>query len=112
MKTQKMVVKKSKNRSLPDSNAFLQVGFSPEQALALELKSNLLSEVVKQAKQFPQSRLQQILDESQPRISDLMRGKVSKFSLETLVQYAEALKMRPEIKVHRPVEQIAISAHA
>jgi hypothetical protein len=31
-----------------------------------------------------------------------MRGKISKFSLETLVDYAHALGLRPEIKTSRP----------
>ena len=44
-----------------------------------------------------------ILREPQPRVSDLLRGKIAKFCLEALVNYAEALDMRPEIRTHEPV---------
>jgi predicted XRE-type DNA-binding protein len=37
--------------------------------------------------------------EPQPRVSDLMTGKISKFSLETLITYAEALGLHPQILV-------------
>lgn len=99
-----------RKRKVPESDVFVQIGFSPEEAAALDVRSRLLSEVVKQARQFSQSELQQLLHEPQPRISDLMRGKVSKFSLETLFRYAEHLHMRPEIKIHRPVQEMFVSA--
>lgn len=65
------------------------------------MKSELHSQVVKAIKQrgYPQGDLQKRLGESQPRVSDLMTGKISKFSLETLVTYAEALGLHPHILV-------------
>jgi predicted XRE-type DNA-binding protein len=45
------------------------------------------------------AKCKRIADESQPRISDLMTGKISKFSLETLITYAEALGLHPQILV-------------
>ena len=56
------------------------------------------TEVVKAAARYSQRQLQTILDESQPRVSGLLRGKMSKFSLEMLVIYAEKLGLRTEIK--------------
>lgn len=84
-------------------NVFDDLGFSSEDAAALYIKSKLHSKIVNIAKNYSQSVLAEMLDESQPRISDLMTGKISKFSLETLINYAEALHMRPEIKTHEPV---------
>jgi predicted XRE-type DNA-binding protein len=46
--------------------------------------------------------LQDFLHESQPRVGDFVRGKITKFSLETLVEYAERLGMRPQIKTEAP----------
>ncbi len=83
-------------------NVFDDLGFSPEESAALEMKSKLHSKIVDYAKRYSQSELAQMLGESQPRVSDLLRGKSSKFSLETLVTYAEVLHMRPEIKIHEP----------
>jgi predicted XRE-type DNA-binding protein len=82
-------------------NLFEDLGFSPEEAAALKLKADLHSKVVKSAARYSQKQLQTILDEPQPRVSDLLRGKMSKFSLEMLVIYAEKLGLRTEIKTKR-----------
>ena len=83
------------------SNVFEQLGFSPEEAASLRMKSELHSQIMKTIKKrgYTQAHLQKRLDESQPRISDLVTGKIAKFSLETLVTYAEALGLRPQILV-------------
>ena len=83
------------------SNVFEQIGFSPEEAAALKMKSELHSRILKAIKKrgYTQADLQKRLDESQPRISDLMTGKIAKFSLETLITYAEALGLHPQILV-------------
>lgn len=86
-----------------ERSVFNALGFSPREAAALRMKAELHSKILRYAKNRSQSELAQMLDESQPRVSDLLRGKISKFSLETLVSYAEALHMRPEIRTQEPV---------
>jgi len=39
---------------------------------------------------------------TQPRISDLMRGKVNQFSLDTLIDMAATAGMVPTVKVSKP----------
>lgn len=80
------------------SKLFEDLGFSPEEAAALKLKTDLHTKVVEYAGRYSQQELQTILNASQPRISDLLRGKMSKFSLEMLVIYAEKLGLRIRIK--------------
>ena len=92
-------------------NVFDQIGFSPEESAALTMKSELYSKIMRRAEHYSQKQLQEILGEPQPRISDLLRGKMAKFSLDALVRYAAALDMRPEIKVHQPVVAMSASAH-
>ncbi|HET6179681.1 MAG TPA: XRE family transcriptional regulator [Candidatus Sulfotelmatobacter sp.] len=82
-------------------SVFEDLGFSPAEAVALKLKTDLHTKIVKCAAPYSQAQLQTILDESQPRISDLLRGKMSKFSLETLVVYAEKLGLHTEIKTKK-----------
>jgi|SRR5579859_164976 len=82
-------------------NLFEDLGFSPEEAAALKLKTDLHTKIVKCAARYSQKQLQAVLDESQPRVSDLLRGKMSKFSLETLVIYAEKLGLRTEIRTKK-----------
>ena len=81
-------------------NLFEDLGFSPERAAALKLKADLHTKIVKVASRYSQSELKNILQASQPRISDLLRGKMSKFSLEMLVFYAERLGLETSIKTH------------
>jgi predicted XRE-type DNA-binding protein len=82
-------------------NLFEDLGFSPEEAAALRLKTDLHTKIVKCAARYSQKQLQSMLDEPQPRVSDLLRGKMSKFSLETLVIYAEKLGLRTEIRTRK-----------
>jgi predicted XRE-type DNA-binding protein len=77
---------------------FEDLGFSPQKAAALRLKADLHTKIVKAASRYSQRELEKILQTSQPRISDLLRGKMSKFSLDMLVFYAERLGLETSIK--------------
>ena len=70
----------------------------PEMLAVFKVKAELHSAILEIASRFSQAELQALLHESQPRISDFMRGKIAKFSLETLLYYADRLKMRPQIR--------------
>ena len=84
---------------------FEDLGFSPQEAAALKLKADLNTKIVKAAAGYTQQELQSKLGTSQPRVSDLLRGKMAKFSLETLVVYAELLGLRTEIRTMGPKKQ-------
>ncbi len=86
-------------------NVFEDLGFSTEEAAALKLKTDLHTKIVRCAGRYSQGQLQTILDESQPRVSDLLRGKIAKFSLEMLVIYAEKLGLHTEIRTTAPKKQ-------
>ncbi len=86
-------------------NVFEDLGFSPAEAAALKLKTDLHTKIVKCAGRYSQGQLQAILEESQPRVSDLLRGKVSKFSLEMLIIYAEKLGLHTQIRTTAPRKQ-------
>jgi len=101
--------RRRKVRKRREGNVFDQLGFSRKEATALGIKSALHRKIIRYAKNrnYSQAQLVKILREPQPRVSDLLRGKIAKFSLEALVNYAEALDMRPEIKIHEPVMAMA-----
>jgi predicted XRE-type DNA-binding protein len=79
-------------------NLLEDIGFSPEKAAALKLKADLHNKIVKAASRHSQRELEKILQTAQPRISDLLRGKMSKFSLDMLVEYAERLGLETSIR--------------
>jgi predicted XRE-type DNA-binding protein len=103
--------RRRKMRKRREENVFEQLRFSRAEVAALSRKSALHRKIIRYAKNrnCSQAQLQKILREPQPRVRDLLRGKIAKFSLEALVNYAEVLDMRPEIRIHEPIAAIAIA---
>lgn len=60
-----------------------------------------LTEYIEQSK-MTQKEVAQILKVDQPRVSDLVRGKISKFSLGTLIEYLWRLNFDVAIKFKAP----------
>ena len=71
-------------------NAFLDLGFSPEEAAILQMRADLMADLRKliKAKRLTQAKAAKLLGVSQSRVSDLVRGKWEKFSLEMLITLA------------------------
>jgi predicted XRE-type DNA-binding protein len=65
-------------------NIFIDLGYSPEDAAILQMRADLMAKLRKfiQAKKLTQANAAKILCVSQSRISDLIRGKWERFSLE------------------------------
>jgi predicted XRE-type DNA-binding protein len=59
---------------------------APGKLASFKLRAELHGNIIKVASRYSQAELQGLLNESQPRISDFLRGKITKFSLETLVE--------------------------
>jgi predicted XRE-type DNA-binding protein len=72
-------------------NVFDDLGFSPEQATILKFKAELYQAILKHARKYSQKQLQVILVEPQPRVSELLNGKVAKKSVDKLLFYAGRL---------------------
>ena len=68
-------------------NVFADLGFPPEEAEHLKIRSDLMIELCKaiKARGFKQADAAKMLGVTQPRISDLFQGKVDLFSIDTLV---------------------------
>lgn len=86
----------------PD-NVFEQLGFKREEALNLRLRSEMMNVLIAEIekKGLTQAQAAAQLGVSQPRISDLMRGKLHLFSIDTLVTLLSAAGLRVEMKVRR-----------
>lgn len=82
------------NKITPSSgNVFADLGFDDAEAQVLALRADLMVQLEKQikARKMTQVAASRLLGVSQSRVSDLKRGKVEKFSLDTLVQFAAKL---------------------
>ena len=76
-------------------NVLDDLGFSPEQATALKFKAGLYQAILKCAKKYTQKDLQVILGEPQPRVSELLNGKISNKTVDKLLYYAGRLGIEP-----------------
>jgi predicted XRE-type DNA-binding protein len=68
-------------------NVFRDLGFDREEAEHLKLRSDLMIEIRKVigARRITQAAAAALFGVSQPRISDLVRGKIDLFSIDTLI---------------------------
>jgi predicted XRE-type DNA-binding protein len=82
-------------------NIFDVLGFSSSEASALKIKAELLSAILEhvKAKGYTQAQLADILDEYQPSVSNLLRGRISQVSIEKLLRYADRLHLQTSIAV-------------
>jgi predicted XRE-type DNA-binding protein len=74
------------------------LGFSPEQATALKFKADLYQAILRVAKKYSQKELQIILGEPQPRVSELLNGKIANKSVDKLLAYAGRLGIEAKAK--------------
>ena len=77
---------------------------TPQEAASMKARAALmmgLSEVIRQ-QGITQAQAAALFGVTQPRVSDLMRGKVNLFSLDTLMDMAATAGMAPTIKVTAP----------
>lgn len=69
-------------------NVYRDLGFSPEETENLRARSDLMIELTKiiKARRLTQAAAAKLLGVTQPRISDLMRGRIDRFSIDSLVE--------------------------
>ncbi len=68
-------------------NVFRDLGFSTEEAEHLLIRADLLIELQKAiaTRRLTQAKAAKILRVTQPRVSDLLRGRIDLFSTDTLI---------------------------
>lgn len=68
-------------------NVFVDLGFDPAEAAVLQMRSNLMSDLrlYIEKQKLTQAEAARRLGIAQSRVSDLVRGKWDKFSLEMLI---------------------------
>ncbi len=77
---------------------------TPQAAASMKARSTLLMELanVIEKRGLTQSEAAEMFGVTQPRISDLMRGKINLFSLDMLMNMASTAGMSPVVKVSKP----------
>ena len=81
-------------------NVFIDFGYSPDEAAILQMRADLMADLRKfiKAKRLTQAKAAEIFGVSQSRVSNLIRGKWERFSLEMLITLATRAGMRVTLK--------------
>ena len=80
-------------------NVFRDLGFSPDEAEYLKVRAELMVNLQKviTTRGLKQAEAAKLLGVTQPRVSDLMRGRIDLFSIDTLVDMLARLGVRTKL---------------
>jgi predicted XRE-type DNA-binding protein len=81
-------------------NVFRDLGFAEADAESLRIRSELMARLRKLIEEggLTQVRAARLLGVSQPRVSDLVRGRIELFSIDALVNLLARAGMRVTVK--------------
>jgi predicted XRE-type DNA-binding protein len=83
------------------SSVWDAIADTPEEAASLRIRAELMEQIAAlvEKKGWTQVQAAKLSGISQPRMNDLLRGKISKFSLDALVDVATALGCRVQMNL-------------
>jgi len=78
-----------------------ELNMSEQDRLELKLKADLHQDILKliKKKKFTPRQLEKLFDIPQPRVSELLRGKLSLLSVSKLLYYAHLLGAHADVKL-------------
>lgn len=84
-------------------NVFRDLGFAAEEAANLKVRSDLMIRLSKliDTRGLTQADAAALFGVTQPRVSDLVRGKIDRFSIDTLVAMLGNAGLKVQIVVGR-----------
>lgn len=87
-----------------NTNVFAQLGFSAGEAENLKVRSSLMTQITTLIAErgMTQEEAAQMLGVTQPRISDLKRGKLDRFSIDMLILMLTTAGAEVRVSVKRP----------
>jgi predicted XRE-type DNA-binding protein len=95
--------------TMGSGDVFTDLGFSLAEARNLRLRSQMMTALRKfiEKEGLTQVEAAKRLNVSQPRISDLTRGKISRFSLDTLVNMLSDAGLEVAFRIRPPSRRVA-----
>jgi phage-related protein/predicted XRE-type DNA-binding protein len=90
-------------RTKGSSNVFSDLGFGPAEAANLRIRSEMMAALIADIEQrgLTQSQAARLFGITQPRVSNLMQGKIQLFSIDTLVKLLGKAGLRVNFKLTR-----------
>jgi predicted XRE-type DNA-binding protein len=85
------------------SSVFRDLGFPPAEAENLRIRAAMMNALIAhiEKKGLTQAQAARLLGVTQPRISDLMRGRLHLFSIDTLVNFLSAAGLHVSLRVSK-----------
>ena len=85
-------------------DVFEDLGFDAAEAQSLRIRSDLMIAVTRYLEQegLTQAEAAARMGVSQPRVSDAVRGRIDRFSIDALVEMLARVGRRVEVRVRRP----------
>jgi predicted XRE-type DNA-binding protein len=83
------------------ANIFLDLGFPPGEAENLKIRADLMSEIMEiiRGRGMKQKHAAELFGVSQPRISELMRGRINEFSIDSLINMLAHAGMTVDVSI-------------
>ncbi|MBU1167963.1 MAG: XRE family transcriptional regulator [Proteobacteria bacterium] len=74
---------------------------TPEEAENMKVRSSIMIAIQEHIARtgMSQAKAAELFSVTQPRVSDLIRGKISLFSIDTLINMAAAAKLQVTVKI-------------
>jgi predicted XRE-type DNA-binding protein len=84
-----------------NGNIFNDLGFEPKDASKLKIKAQLMCQISEwiKNKQLKQEEASKFLQVTRPRVSDILRGKSGKFTIDALVDMLERIGKHVSIQI-------------
>lgn len=95
--------------TMGSGEVFTDLGFSPAESRNLRIRSEMMTALRKfiEKEGLTQADAANRLKVSQPRVSDLTRGKISRFSLDTLVNMLTDAGLEVDFRIKAPTRRVA-----
>lgn len=86
---------------LGNNNVFEDLGFEAEEAINLKVRADLMLDLRSYIQQrgWTQKEAAEFLGETQPRMSNLMKGEISRFSVDKLINLLGKAGMEVKVEV-------------
>jgi len=82
-------------------NIFTDIGFPPGEAENLLMRAELMLQIRRASKGLTQAEAARMFGVTQPRMNDLLRGKIEKFSLDALVNMLGRAGLRVAVQIRK-----------
>jgi predicted XRE-type DNA-binding protein len=93
----------AKKMTRGSGNVFKDLGFAADEAENLRVRADLMASIrgIIEKDELTQASAAELFGVSQPRVSDLVRGKIELFSIDALVNMLGAAGHRVKVSVAR-----------